>query len=108
MSAPTADWSEMIERLEKLERQNRLMKQAGAVALVVAAAVVLMGQASRNRTLEANAFILRDSTGPLARLEVENGRPILSLLDPVKRHPVVRLIGTAEGGALFLYDRDKT
>ncbi len=34
----------MEERLRRLERENRWLKQAGVVALAVIAAVVLMGQ----------------------------------------------------------------
>lgn len=63
MSAPTADWSVIIERLEKLERQNLRMKQVGIVALVLAAAVVLMGQAPANRIVEAERFVLKDKGG---------------------------------------------
>ena len=54
----------ITEHLEKLERQNRRMKQAGVVALIIAAAVLLMGQASPNRTVEANEFVLRDGMAP--------------------------------------------
>ena len=63
MSSPTPDWTAVVERLEKLERQNRRMKQVGAVALIIAAAVLLMGQASPNRTVEANEFVLQDESG---------------------------------------------
>ncbi len=40
------------DRMAKLERQNRSMKLAGLAALLIAAAVVLMGQASRPEALE--------------------------------------------------------
>jgi hypothetical protein len=59
-------------RLLKLEKQNRRFKQLGAVALIVAAALLVMGQASAPRkTVEANEFILRDSSGNIrARLSM--------------------------------------
>jgi len=63
MSSLTPDWTAVVERLEKLERQNRRLKQAGAVALIIAAAVLLMGQVSQNRTVEANEFVLKNSNG---------------------------------------------
>ena len=63
MSSPTLDWTAVVERLEKLERQNRRMKQACAAVLILAAAVLLMGQASPNRTVEANEFLLIDRKG---------------------------------------------
>ncbi len=52
MSLPTPDWPAVVERLEKLEKHNRRLKQRGAVALIIAAAVSLMGQASPQRTVE--------------------------------------------------------
>ena len=63
MKPEASDWQAVVERLEKLENQNRRLKQAGAVALIIAAAILLMGQASPNRTVEANEFILKDSSG---------------------------------------------
>ena len=50
------------DRIEKLERQNRRMKQAGTIALVLAGAVLLMGQAPATRTVEANEFVLKDGS----------------------------------------------
>ena len=68
----TSEWNAVMERLEKLERQNRRMKQAGALAMVLAA-IVLMGQSlttrtveaqtSVQRTVEANEFVLKDRNG---------------------------------------------
>ena len=57
------DSSVLMERLEKLEKQNRRLKQVGAVALVLAASILLMGQAPARRTVEANEFILKDASG---------------------------------------------
>ncbi len=63
MGPQTADWHALAERIENLENQNRRLKQVGAVALIIAAAVLLMGQASPQRTVEANEFVLKDSSG---------------------------------------------
>jgi hypothetical protein len=51
----------VLERLTKLERQNRRLKRTGVAALIVAASLTFMGQASRPKTVEANEFILRDA-----------------------------------------------
>lgn len=52
------------ERLDKLERQNRRLKQAGLLALIAITAIVLMGQsAPKSRTVEANSFVLTDEKG---------------------------------------------
>ena len=83
MSSPTPDWTAVVERLEKLEKQNRRLKQAGAVALILAAAVLLMGQASPNRTVEANRFVLTDRSGnEQGVLMLKPSGPSFMLLDP--------------------------
>ena len=70
-------------RLGRLERENRRLKRAGLLGLAVIAAVMLMGQVRPTRVLEAEAFILRDSTGTaLAGLEVDSdGYPRFGLYD---------------------------
>ncbi len=45
MSKPTMET--MARRLDRVERENRRLKQAGHVAIAVIAAVVLMGQGIR-------------------------------------------------------------
>jgi hypothetical protein len=63
----------VLERLEKLERQNRRLKQAGTAVLIVTALLALMGQASPKKTIEANEFILRDDSGNVrGRLTVDD------------------------------------
>ncbi len=41
-----------IDRLERLERENRRLKQAGVLALAVVAAVGLMGQATGSKVAQ--------------------------------------------------------
>ncbi len=74
MTPQLATWEALTDRVGKLERQNRRMNQMGAVVLILAAAVLLMGQASPQRTVEANEFILRDGNGKVrARLSSQLG-----------------------------------
>jgi len=104
MSSPTPDWTAVVERLEKLERQNRRLKQMGAVALLIAAAVLLMGQASPNRTVEANEFVLRDGNGKVrGTFSMADLGPQLALLDAngIQR---VNLLLTVRTPSLFLSD----
>jgi hypothetical protein len=62
---------ELQDRLLKLEKQNRRLKQLGVAALIGVAALVVMGQAPSKKTIEANEFILRDDGGNVrARLFV--------------------------------------
>ena len=62
MESGTSEWTAVMNRLERLEKQNRRMKQIGALALVLIGAVLLMGQATPTKTVEANEFILRDTS----------------------------------------------
>jgi uncharacterized protein YndB with AHSA1/START domain len=65
MTTHTADLAAVVGRLEKVERENRRLKFVGAAVLVVAAAGLVMGQAwPTSRTVEAEAFVLRDASGP--------------------------------------------
>ncbi len=75
----------IIDRLERLERQNRRMKLTGLATLVVVGAFLLMGQASLSGTLSevrARRFVLQDSRGrERAALDINSGAPGLVLLD---------------------------
>jgi hypothetical protein len=65
MTTHTADLAAVVGRLEKVERENRRLKFVGAAVLFVAAAGLVMGQAwPTSRTVEAEAFVLRDASGP--------------------------------------------
>jgi len=64
MTSLTPDVQSVLERLGKLERQNRRLKRAGSLALTAVAALLLMGQATpESRTIEAERFIVIDSAG---------------------------------------------
>ena len=71
----------MSGRLEKLERQNRRMKQAGAVVLLFAGALLLMGQAPPRRMVEANEFVLKDGNGRVRAILSAATSPTLYFLD---------------------------
>jgi len=62
-------------RVEKLERQNRLLKRAILAIFLLPAAIVVMGQAHPARTIEAEQFILRDAQG---RQKLTIGTPRVS------------------------------
>ena len=82
MALQTPDLQAIVERLEKLEAQNRRMKQAGAVALILAVAMVVMGQGPTSRTVEANEFLLKDANGKVrGRWSLRAHGPGFALLD---------------------------
>ena len=106
MTEPTMDT--LARRVDKVERENRWLKQAGVVALAVIAAVVLMGQATATKVakvVEAEEFVLKDASGTVrSRLEVwedtvsltlhdRNGNERLSLGVKDDGSPWVRLFG---------------
>lgn len=82
MQTSNSDLQSLAARVEKLEKQNRLLKRAGLALLLIAAALVMMGEARPTRTLEAQSFIVRDSTG-IKRLELgmDNASPTLRFFD---------------------------
>jgi len=82
----TKDHEGILQRLEKLERQNRRMKLAGLGALIIAGAILLMGQTSGPRALsevKANSFLLVDGSGRTRAVlhMMEHGGPGLALYD---------------------------
>ena len=98
MNEPTMET--LVRRLDRVERENQRLKQAGVVALVVIAAVVLMGQATTNKVakvVEAEKFVLRDADGKgRARLEsLPSGLVRLALLD--KDENVQSVLGVGVG-----------
>jgi hypothetical protein len=73
---------EIRSRLEKLERENRRVKRIGALAALIGASLLLMGQAKPRRTVEAESFVLRDPQGRLrATLDMWHEAPMLRLYD---------------------------
>jgi hypothetical protein len=83
MDSEVSDLYMMTQRLEKLERQNRKLMQAGVLALAILFSLVWMGQAPRKpRPIEADRFTLKDSTGKKrAELMMEETGPGLVLYD---------------------------
>ena len=68
---PLDNFGDMRARVLKLEKQNRRLKQLGAVALLIVTSLLVMGQASQKKIIEADEFILRDNMGSVrARLSM--------------------------------------
>lgn len=72
----------VVERLEKVEKENRILKRFCLAILLMLGAAVVMGQARPVRIVEAESFVLKDSAGQVrARLAVDApGKPMLSFL----------------------------
>jgi hypothetical protein len=69
MSTEAPDYEALVNRIGKVEHENRRMKRAGLALVIVAATLVLMGQSQATRVVEANEFVLKDASGHMrARL----------------------------------------
>jgi len=101
------------QRLLKVEEQNRRLKQVGIVFLISVASLFLMAQASPStkapsKSIEANEFILKDSTGRVrGRLSMKDGgtTPTLVLLDEKGQRRVELETGLGTSG-LALRDQN--
>lgn len=104
MNEPT-----LVQRLDRLECENRRLKRAGVVALAVTAAMLLMGQVTSNKVLEAEQFMLTDSKGRnRGGLRVlTDGRPILQLADEQGRPRAELAMLSNNTPALYFYDYDQ-
>lgn len=81
MSEQTSELSRILARLERVEGQNRRLKQLLLITLLLIGAVFLMGQTRSNRIVEAEKFVLKDAKGKeRAKLEMDGDKPTLSLL----------------------------
>lgn len=101
----------LMNRLDRVERENRRLKEVGSVVLVAVASLVLMGQAVPNvaKVVEAERFVLRDASGKLrAELAVDdNGAAYLSILDREGKgsRAMVAVLPNGSGG-LVVSDRE--
>ena len=103
----------IVQRLDRLERKNHLLKKAGVAALSTIVAVVLMAQALPSRVaklVEAERFLVRDTAGkPRATLGLlPDGSPSLNLID--EDGNIRMAVGMKPEGSpsLNLYDKTQT
>lgn len=96
----TPDLQVMLERLEKLERQNRRLKYGGLAILIAFGALAIIGQTAYTRcVIRAKEFQLVDSHGKvMGRMRVDGNDPQLELFN---QHGVSAV-------ALYAYDKGNT
>jgi len=63
MHTATLEAQSLLVRVERLERQNRLLKRGAIVLLLASVSLMTMAQARPARIVEAQDFILVDSSG---------------------------------------------
>jgi hypothetical protein len=96
MATDTPEMQAILQRIERLEAENRRLRRA-ALAVALAAVVALgMGQSQPSRTIEANRFVLVGTTGvKIAELAPDSA---LRFFDPDGR---VTSMLSAEEYAIF-------
>lgn len=84
MTVQTITFRTLERRLRRVERDNRVLRRAGAVLVIGVAAVMLMGQTVlHRRAVESEAFLVRDAQGQVRAMlkALENGTVGLSFYD---------------------------
>ena len=109
--------SEINARLAKLERENRRMKKIGIVSIVFASVLFISGQATTNKVVEANEFVLKDGNGKArARLAMvavsdttlmQKDIPNLSFYD-AEGHPRIFIAAFQNESRIYLNDSQQT
>jgi len=117
MNEPTMD--NIVQRLERLERENRQWKRIGALVVVGIAAVVLMGQGRPSKVaevIEAEEIIIRDKNKQVRvsisslGIHVLNAEEVTSVFSDgitlgTRKLRLMVLSNTSTGPSLSLMDR---
>lgn len=104
-----SDLGAITERLERLERQNRRLRLAGVVLLLVGAALATAGVAhpAPPPVLEAQRFLVRDPAGrPRAVLGVVGDASALNLYDRAGTGRASLTVDADGGSRLGFFDRE--
>jgi hypothetical protein len=101
---------DVLERLERLEKQNRRLKSAAALFMIFTCSLVLMSAAGhKGRTVEARQVVLKDDEGNTrAILGMRSAGPGLTLYDANGDKVQALLAVLQTGPVLGLYDADGT
>lgn len=109
MRSDTPGLQAILERIGKLEAQNRKLKRGGVAILVLFSAVILMGQAAPPpRVVEAQRFILKDSNGKVRGWMGTIGNGSELSLGNVNAQPMMRLIVSTDASDLHFFGSRKS
>ena len=103
MTSEMSDLRAVRLSLEKVERNKRAIRQAGAVVLLLFGSIVVWSF-TRSRTVEAERFVVRDGNGKMwAELSADSDGSFLHLFGP-NGNVRVAVTSTAEGPTIVLFD----
>jgi hypothetical protein len=110
---PTSESSlEALEnRVAKLEAQNRRLKKAGIASLLLAVAVITMGQAKSDRTIEADTVKAHTVTADVIQLTDAESHAVTLLVPGLVTVQTNSgkdrvIIDTSEGPSVHVTDRE--
>ncbi|MBW3539324.1 MAG: hypothetical protein KY476_03570 [Planctomycetes bacterium] len=97
------------QRLERLERQHRRLKQSCILALLIVGVAVAMGQAPANdsKVVKATGFVVTDADGNERAAFGFDGRRAALVLSGDGKKPSLKITTVGKGrSAIFLYDAE--
>lgn len=104
MTSDPSDLHSLVERVVKLEQQNRRLKWGGVAVLAVFSAVVLMGQAAPPpRIVEAQKFVLKDADGKVRGWMGVMATGSELMLGNDNAQPMMRLLVSTDSSNLHFY-----
>lgn len=93
----------LLQRVDRLERQNKLMKLVGCAVVLGIILILFCGAQSSNKVINAQQFNLVDINGKVrATLQLKSEGPGLFLFD--ESGQIRASFENLEGPGLFLYD----
>jgi hypothetical protein len=82
MQVDLTEQQTLIQRINRLERQNRAVRAAGTLAVLAGAAALCIGMSAPRRTLETDLLIIKDPTGNTRMiLGMADDGPAITMLD---------------------------
>jgi hypothetical protein len=109
MEPKTLEIQAVFERLERLEKQNRGLKRAIALFMILVSSMILLGARGHGRTIEARQIALKDDEGHTrAVLGMRSAGPGLTLYDADGDKVWALLTVLQTGPVLGLYDTGGT
>jgi hypothetical protein len=109
MIPDTPDLHAVLDRISKLEAQNRRLKKGTIATLAILSAIILMGQVAPSpRVLEAQRFVLKDSDGNVRGWMGTIGQGSELILGNVNAQPMIRLIVSTDSSDLHFFGSHKS
>jgi hypothetical protein len=99
----------ILERVDKLEAQNRRLRRGGLATLILLSAFILMGQTPPSpRVIEAERFVLKDSDGNVRGWMGTIGKGSELTLGNANAQPMMRLIVSTNASDLHFFGSRKS